>query len=112
MVIIQKEILSIGEGRSIRLNKLFLIPFILFSLISSLPAWSETWDDLVEREGLYYEKFSPVSSPYPLIAFSDSRMSQERPIGCSEWYVSLGVNCGCEVMAFGVSHPQVISTKK
>ena len=37
---------------------------------------------------------------------SDSRKSQESPTGCSEWYVSLGVNGGCEAMAFGVSHTQ------
>ncbi len=31
--------------------------FILFSLFS-LPTWSETFDDLVERDGLYYKKFT------------------------------------------------------
>ena len=38
---------------------LFLIPFILFSLFS-LPSLSETFDDLVIRDGLYYKKFSQV----------------------------------------------------
>ena len=41
------------------MKKLFLVTFILFSLIS-LPSLSENLDDLVNREGLYYEKFSDV----------------------------------------------------
>ena len=39
------------------INSLLSILFI--SLLSS-PSWSETLDDLVERDGLYYPKFSEV----------------------------------------------------
>ena len=34
-----------------------LIPFILMSLVA-LPSWGETMDDLVERDGIYYKRFS------------------------------------------------------
>ena len=37
----------------------FLILFFFISLLSSL-AWGETWDDLVQREGIYYKKFTDV----------------------------------------------------
>ena len=36
-----------------------LITILFLSLLSS-PSWSETMDDLVKRDGLYYEKFSDV----------------------------------------------------
>ena len=36
-----------------------LITILFLSLLSS-PSWSETFDDLVERDGLYYKKFSEV----------------------------------------------------
>ena len=41
--------------------KLFktLLTILFISLLSS-PSWSETWDDLVQREGIYYPKFSEV----------------------------------------------------
>ena len=39
------------------MKKLFLIPLILFSLIS-LPSLSESMDDLVKRDGLYFIKNS------------------------------------------------------
>ena len=35
---------------------------ILFISLLSSPSWSQTMDDLVERNGLYYEKFT--DSPY------------------------------------------------
>ena len=38
-----------------------LLAMLFVSLLSS-PSWSETMDDLVKREGLYYEKFTDV--PY------------------------------------------------
>jgi len=41
------------------MKKLSLIPFIVMSLVAS-PSWGETLDDLVERDGLYYKKFSDV----------------------------------------------------
>ena len=36
-----------------------LITILFLSLLSS-PSWSETMDDLVKRDGLYYEKFADV----------------------------------------------------
>ena len=33
---------------------------ILFISLLSSPSWSATLDDLVERNGLYYEKFTDV----------------------------------------------------
>ena len=39
------------------MKKLSIIPFILMSLVA-LPSWSETMDDLVERDGIYYKRFS------------------------------------------------------
>ena len=36
-----------------------LLTILFISLLSS-PSWSVTMDDLVEREGLYYEKFTDV----------------------------------------------------
>ena len=39
------------------MKKLFLLPILLLSLIST-PCLSETMSDLVERDGLYYKKFT------------------------------------------------------
>ena len=39
------------------MKKLSIIPFILMSLVA-LPSWGETKDDLVERDGIYYKKFT------------------------------------------------------
>lgn len=36
-----------------------LLTIIFLSLLSS-PCWSETFDDLVQRDGLYFKKFSEV----------------------------------------------------
>jgi hypothetical protein len=36
-----------------------LITILFLSLLSS-PSWSETYDDLVQRDGVYYKKFSDV----------------------------------------------------
>jgi hypothetical protein len=36
-----------------------LLALLFISLLSS-PSWSATMDDLVEREGIYYEKFTDV----------------------------------------------------
>ena len=42
------------------MKKLTSIILILFLSILSSPSWSETFDDLVERDGLYYKKFTDV----------------------------------------------------
>ena len=39
--------------------KTLLITILFLSLLSS-PSWSETFDDLVQRDGVYYKKFSNV----------------------------------------------------
>jgi antitoxin component YwqK of YwqJK toxin-antitoxin module len=41
------------------MKSLLTLPLILLSLIS-FPSWGETMDDLVERDGIYYKKFSDV----------------------------------------------------
>ena len=41
------------------MKTLLSFPLLLLSLVS-FPSWSETMDDLVERDGLYYKKFSNV----------------------------------------------------
>ena len=43
------------------MKKLFLLPILLLSLLST-SCWGVDWDDLVERDGIYYEKFS--DTPY------------------------------------------------
>ena len=42
------------------MRTLFIIPLVLMSLVS-FPSWGETIDDLVERDGLYYKKFTDTS---------------------------------------------------
>ncbi len=37
----------------------FIIPLVLLSLVSS-PSWGLSMDDLVQREGVYYQKFTDV----------------------------------------------------
>ena len=39
------------------MKSLFIIPLVLMSLVSS-PSWGVAYDDLVQRAGLYYEKFT------------------------------------------------------
>ena len=39
------------------MKKLFLLPLLLLSLIST-PCLSETMGDLVKRDGIYYKKFT------------------------------------------------------
>ena len=41
------------------MRTLFIIPLLLMSLVLSL-SWGTTMDDLVEREGVYYKKFTDV----------------------------------------------------
>ena len=41
------------------MKKNIIIPLVLMCLMS-FPSWGETSDDLVLRDGLYYEKFTAV----------------------------------------------------
>ena len=41
------------------MRTVFIIPLVLMSLVSS-PSWGLSMDDLVEREDLYYQKFTDV----------------------------------------------------
>ena len=41
------------------MQKLFVIPLVLMSLVA-FPSSGEAMDDLVEREGIYYKKFTDV----------------------------------------------------
>ena len=40
-------------------KSLFILPLVLTSLVS-FPGWGLTYQDLVEREGLWYKKFTDV----------------------------------------------------
>ena len=50
---------SIYKSTVFRMKPLFIIPLVLMSLVS-FPSWGETVDDLVERGGIFYKKFSDV----------------------------------------------------
>ena len=41
------------------MKTLFIIPLVLMSLVS-FPSWGLSMDDLVEREGLYFQKFTDI----------------------------------------------------
>ena len=41
------------------MRTLCIIPLVLMALVS-FPSWGLTMDDLVQREGLYYEKVTDV----------------------------------------------------
>ena len=41
------------------MKKVIIIPLVLMSLVS-FPSWGLTMDDLVERNDLYYKKFTNV----------------------------------------------------
>lgn len=41
------------------MKTLFIIPLVLMPLVS-FPSWGLTMDDLVQRDGLYYEKVTDV----------------------------------------------------
>ena len=41
------------------MTKNIIIPLVLMCLMS-FPSWGVTYDDLVERDGLYYKKFTDV----------------------------------------------------
>ena len=41
------------------MRTLFIIPLVLMSLVS-FPSWGLTMDDLVQREGIYYKKFTDI----------------------------------------------------
>ena len=53
------------------MTKNIIIPLVLMCLIS-FPSWGETLAGLVEREGLYYTKFSDVPFSGKLVVFSDN----------------------------------------
>ena len=52
------------------MRTLFIIPLVLMSLVS-FPSWSETIEDLVVREGVWYKKFSDI----PFTGVIDGRIS-------------------------------------
>ena len=41
------------------MRTIFIIPLVLLSLVS-FPSWGLTTNDLVKRDGLYYQKFTDV----------------------------------------------------
>ena len=44
---------------SLSMRTIFIIPLVLMSLVS-FPSWGLSMDDLVQREGVYYKKFTDV----------------------------------------------------
>ena len=61
------------------MKKLLLLPILLLSLIST-SCWGVDWNDLVERDGLYYQKFTDTpftgkySGPYGSGEIKDGQM--------------------------------------
>lgn len=59
------------------MRTLFIVPLVLMSLVS-FPSWGETIDDLVEREGIYYKKFTDV----PFTGKVDEGFVRKFWVGC------------------------------
>ena len=60
---------------------------IIFLLLSPSVSWSEdiTLDDLVERDGLYYEKFTDVPFSGDVVGKEQGKIRKGKPHG--EWLV-------------------------
>ena len=71
--------------------KLFktLLTILFISLLSS-PSWSATIDDLVQREGIYYEKFTDVPFNGKLIGGIQGSFKNGKREGAWVWYYSNG----------------------
>ena len=62
-----------------------LITIIFLSLLSS-PSWSETQDDLVKRDGVYYKKFSDVPFSGKVTGLRNGLMKKGKEEG--EWVIN------------------------
>ena len=65
------------------INTLLVLLFI--SLLSS-PSWSETYDDLVEREGLWYKKFTDVPFTGEITGDTQGSLKNGEKEGDWVWY--------------------------
>ena len=68
-----------------------LITILFISLLSS-PSWSETisWDDLVERDELYYKKFSDVPFTGEVTGQWDGKFKNGKQDGLWKYYYDSG----------------------
>ena len=66
-----------------------LITILFISLLSS-PSWSVTLGDLVERDGLYYEKFTDVPFSGEVTGEEQGSFESGKRDGAWVWYWSTG----------------------
>ena len=66
------------------MSKLIFITLIVSLL--SVPSWSETVDDLVERDGLFHEKFSDVPFTGEISGLESSEFKDGKPEGLWEFF--------------------------
>ena len=65
------------------MKTLLLFPILLLSLIST-PCLSETMGELVERDGIYYKKFTPTPFTGKIIGREQGRLKNGKKEG--EWF--------------------------
>ena len=63
---------------------------ILFISLLSAPSWSVTFDDLVERDGLYYEKFTDVPFSGEVTGKEQGSFRNGKREGAWVWYYEDG----------------------
>lgn len=80
------------------MKKLSIIPFILMSLVAP-PSWGETMDDLVERDGIYYEKFSDIPFTGEIEGSVQGRFKNGKKKGRVDYFGILGIDIG-ETLTF------------
>ena len=66
-----------------------LLTILFISLLSS-PSWSVTFDDLVERNDLYYEKFTNVPFTGKVTGNSQGSFKNGKRYGAWVWYYGNG----------------------
>ena len=69
------------------MTKVLLVVFISFL---SSPSWSETIEDLVERNGLYYKKFTDVLFTGKISGIYKGKMKNGQLVGLWELYYENG----------------------
>ena len=56
-----------------------IITILFISLLSS-PSWSETMDDLVERDGLFYKKFTDIPFSGEITGLRNGRIKNGKEV--------------------------------
>ena len=59
---------------------------LLFMSLLSTPSWSETFDDLVKREGIYYQKFTDVPFTGKITGAEQGLLKNGKKEGVWTWY--------------------------